>query len=116
MIQRIQSLYLLIAGLIPAIFPFVGPARIEMTTVCAVLALLSFAALFLYKTRRTQMTLCRIGLVAALALYLLHFYPEAEGGNHWKLLVPAAYQLLTWLALRAIRHDENLVRAADRIR
>lgn len=116
MIQRIQSIYLLIAGLIPAIFPLTGTTRIEVLILCAILALLPLVGLFLYKTRRTQMVLCRVCLAAALALYVLHFYPAAEGGSYWKLLAPAVYQLLIYLALRAIRRDENLVRAADRIR
>lgn len=116
MIQRIQSTYLLIAGLLPAIFPLIGTTRIGILAVCCCLAVIPFICIFLYKKRKIQMTLCRICIVIALLLYALHFYPGTETGSYWKLIVPATYQLLNLLAFRAIRHDERLVRAADRIR
>lgn len=116
MIQRIQSIYLLLAGLVTAV-PFAAGARgAAVLAVCALLGLLAFAGIFLYRNRKAQMALCRLGVAAALALYLLHFYPEPDGTAHWTLAAPAAYQALTLLALGGIRHDERLVRAADRIR
>lgn len=156
MIQRIQSVYLFLAGLLPAFtfwlplmrfhdenatgfhtlyamgFRGVGGQQLagEATTPWALIAigiccvLLPLITIFGYKNRKAQMCKTRWAMLlvaayyAALAVYVwLHatatgLTPAFALGS----LCPLLSFLFLWIALRAIRKDEALVRAADRIR
>lgn len=160
MIQRIQSIYLLLAAVCMA-------AGFSMSQVCwevegqlraglhycavsnaegqalshpwglicfGTLALVvSIIAIFGYKNRKRQMRIVRMAQLCALLVYpTLYAYAsatsarlQATGGAEDQAVVPAVgfgivFPLLTvifcQLAHRAIRKDEELVRAADRIR
>lgn len=135
MIQRIQSLYLFLAAALMAVMLFVPLAEDghgsltafspEFDLVPGLLlclgALLPFVAIFLFKRRKAQMRMCRAAMVLQLAGQL------AVGFFLWKIMdsevvfspvcvLPLVCIVLTWLALRAIRRDEALVRSIDRIR
>lgn len=161
MIQRIQSIYLVLAGFFSA-FTFFEPVcsfikQQASTTYCfcmssceyynqatsnpivdsitnrhpwglAVMAtlttLLAIIAIFNYKNRKKQVKIVNIATITtivwyiALAAYTLSvkgrtgFTPTFEIG----CLFPLLSLLTLYLAKRAIKHDEALVRAADRIR
>jgi hypothetical protein len=141
MIQRIQTLYLLLAAVFPVllfVFPIYVihfdhkgswlPKGLDLSTkhyidtplilVCVLLPLL---IVFLYKNRKLQARLCGINIVLLAIFQLLLLcspdifdYRNVSPGVG--LFTPAAALLFTILALRAIRKDEALVRSADRIR
>ncbi len=156
MIQRIQTVYLLLA--IAAVFSIflldvayftdasggentLGLYRIvradgEIATVNASLfpiiaismtGALYFLALFSYRNRKRQMQFVRFSYLTAFlsALAMWYFIDQ----NYWSLDLPepdlshgVAYFLpyvgfaFSWLANRAIRKDEELVKSLDRLR
>lgn len=164
MIQRIQSLYLFIAGTAVALMFFFPVAKIEKlneapdnasaphrfyeitltgkhellngqttkienytinTLLGTIILIGSFACLFLYRNRMNQMRICRINLLLATLLLVMVFTSLmtelADPGLIRKSYEIGAYLLsitivFTFLATRAIQKDENLVRAADRLR
>jgi len=152
MIQRIQTLYLLLAGLLPAFtffFPVAfmakGDSWLTITSMCydvanvgemagrhpwglAVLAalsvVLSFVALFGYKNRKRQLRWVHCALTSNMVWYLtlVAYAFSVAGRTGLKLsfavccLLPLVAMVSLWMARRGIRHDEALVRAADRIR
>lgn len=132
MIQRIQSLYLLlwlpVAGLIIFLFPvwqieapvFIqelpGPFALVIAS-----GFLAIVSIFLFKKRTVQLLINRINLILMLVLFPALLFWGAdwniEGitfGNAAYLPLPAAILLL--LANRAIKKDENLIRSMDRLR
>ncbi len=150
MIQRIQSVYLLLCGLCPLLTFAVPFARASQgdaaayfyschaeglpatfhyvawdTAAAALLVLaLSLWAIFSYKRRKRQVMLARIAAaVDALWLYFaaVHVaqYTIKSGADaipYWGALFPVLSVVFAVLAWRAVKRDEELVRAADRIR
>lgn len=152
MIQRIQTLYLLLAGLLPAFtffFPVAllvkGDAWLTMTSIgydmanvgemagrhpwglavmAALSVLLPFVALFSYKNRKRQLSWVHCALTSNMVWYLslIAYAFSAAGKSGLSLsfalccLLPLLAMVALWMARRGIRHDEALVRAADRIR
>jgi hypothetical protein len=91
----------------------------------ACVSLVALIAIFSYKNRKRQIRICRIGavisiLISANALVFPQFY--LHGVDHSVLLFGiGAYLLpvniiLFALAARFIKKDDDLVRAADRLR
>jgi hypothetical protein len=128
MIQRIQSVYLLLAAITGIILLFVPVATTGefnvyilqsiLATVCVILASLgSLITTGLFKSRKLQMILCRtlmllFALAAGLAYYsVIHINRKLPG-----LFLPVISIVFLILAFRAIRKDEKLVRSADRLR
>ncbi len=124
MIQRIQSLYLLISGLLVIsllLFPPVTAfpcniSKIAFFLSAFVIAHLAFIAIVLFKKRLKQIRLIYINFMMIAAFYIALFIMFPVSG----LTIFAAFPLLSipfsLLALRAIRKDEELVRSLDRIR
>lgn len=93
---------------------------------------LLLVALFSYKKRPRQLKLCSTGFVLTVVfLALLCFLPDMiaeriEPGIgkdaakivklQWPIILPVLSLALNYLAVRFIRKDEALVRAADRLR
>ena len=147
MIQRIQSVYLLLAGIIPA-FTFCTPiitfsngsslmsyaiTGTEEHFISCPWGVLAFTVLsiltalftiFNYKNRPRQIRLCNLLLIFILLLYVsILAYSYAFENRHnvsmsysIGLLLPLISYVSGWLARRAIRKDEALVRAAERFR
>lgn len=153
MIQRIQSIYLLLAGIFPAITFFAPilhltqnnelgltmyslgykavlcpemegvklPALIVLTST---IILLSLFTIFRYKNRSSQIRLINITVLCSVAWYVafaFHAYSIMnQTGMHLSFDVCSLFPLLgiaaLLLARHAIRRDEKLIRAADRIR
>ncbi len=133
MIQRVQSLYLLlsaIASLTLALsvsnawlgLQLEGRAAIVVFAESVLSTFLALGALFRYKNRQQQFVINRINLL--LLLFLLGFFvfrslnlsggPAPEKGIG--MLIPVFSIVLLVLANRAIKHDEDLVKSADRLR
>jgi len=152
MIQRIQSVYLLIAaicgmvglslpvgryvtdGLLSAtmynlwIVPADGSSRSFASAPLFVVLLLASAislyTIFLYKNRKQQMRFCSFASLLLVGWYVVYAVLAVlcGGGSDTSFssslygALPAVTLILNVMASRAIRADERLVRAADRIR
>lgn len=159
MIQRIQSIYLLIAAIATIILIFIPigyittdeykyifnsfvvklnipETSVYMSTVYIALLLgisviLSIVAIFMYKNRKNQTTIVYANMLIFLitVLVMTYLYPDVIfvrkglmnpndlfNFNYWILacMIPAALGL--YLANRAIKKDEEKVKAADRLR
>ncbi len=86
--------------------------------------ILMLVALFAFKNRMKQLRLLRLA-GTALAIYASAYVAYAltfamknslEYHSAIGLLCPLAAVVFTWLAVRGVKRDEALVRAADRIR
>ncbi len=146
MIQRIQSIFLLLSsaagfGVLALPFAISGEGvqsstlfsdkayttgdNIGLLVLFAVAGALSLAAIFLYGNRQLQLKIGRaalaaniLGIVLASFLFWQDFSNVSTNGVGvgYGLYLPALFVLFTGLALRAIKKDEALVRSADRLR
>lgn len=95
-----------------------------MTVILALVPLLAFIAIFLYKNRPLQMRFAMLVLLLSLgtlilgAFYILMFDRKIDITVVWraKALFPLISAILAWLAHRAILKDEVKVRSYDRLR
>jgi len=159
MIQRIQSLFLLVAAVCFGVACFVPIGTInvgEMSFIyspwmllrephselvqetyyigllMAILAVISFVAIFFYKNRATQSKICMaaIFICFVLLLLMLYVFPDVvfakiianakveyygDGQFPWVLLSFVSLACL-YLADKFIKKDEKKVQAADRLR
>ena len=154
MIQRKQTLYLLLAavatlaclslplgsieqqgmGVEPVLYNIAlvtqGNTGASLDFTCAplavllaVAAILELTAIFLFKNRMRQSRLCAISIAVIFAWIVLFMYFKYFGMTETGQLqqsfaayLPSVSAVFNWLAFRAIRADEQLVRSADRIR
>lgn len=143
MIQRIQSIFLLIAAIASFALlgtPFAtakekiaGPLfadniynlndHLALLVIFVVAGALALASIFLFKNRETQLRISSIAMVAnilgiGLALFLL--FQNKIDFNSLALSVgtflPLIAIIFEWLANRSIRKDNKLVRSMDRLR
>ncbi|HET7898723.1 MAG TPA: DUF4293 domain-containing protein [Flavisolibacter sp.] len=138
MIQRIQSVWLLLAAIFDAItfrFPFyVGdwkkdtvPLLVQLdaertpvlTVLTVVIGILAFVAIFLFNNRKLQLRLTYGGILLSVVLLVLYFL---EMGNFYRgeialwCLFYFAILAFYLLAARGIRKDEKLIKSLDRLR
>ncbi|GAB4209697.1 MAG: hypothetical protein Fur0023_22030 [Bacteroidia bacterium] len=143
MIQRIQSLYLLIISILSVLlifFPFqyniIQVSHIEhlrlniifaqnlYLIIASILNLIicldALTIIFLYKNRKLQMILCHYLTAMNLILLLLMYYgaKQIEGIPVYQLpfVIPILNIILSQLARHYIKKDDDLVKSADRIR
>ncbi len=145
MIQRIQTIYLLlIAGLMLAMlfmplasFPSAqgvlsvwgasmvsADVRIVMAALLISIALNAVSSALMYKNRSLQLRMCTINLVQILLTigFLLYVVWNLTGNllpvGQMKIAMafPAVVFILDLLAIAAIRKDDQLVKSLDRIR
>lgn len=131
-IQRIQTLWLLIATILMIVvglrpFAWDGDVAVYLNDfpVLAILnwliACLLFIAIFTFKNLKLQKTIALISLVLMVGLAIVGFVyqqrmlPEAtpEWGGGVLLLVPAA--ILDVMAYRGMCRDQKLLKNADRL-
>ena len=151
MIQRIQTLYLLIVSILTFLitrFPVMEITSDEniysvtmpgasyiikclkynawpLLALCISIILIALVAVFQFKKRLLQIRLCIFNILLMVGFYIM------LGGYYWILkekfsaneillepsvILPAINIILSYLAIRAIRRDEALVRATDRLR
>lgn len=128
MIQRIQTLYLLIC-LVLTVVCVVFEVKAEnhpwaLTAIMAVTGVLEFMGIFLFRRRALQMRVCTFCIILLLgwyATYVAFAYMVGEGlvGEFRPRLwasIPAINAILLYLAFRGILRDEMLVRSLDRLR
>lgn len=134
MIQRIQSLYLLLAAVVTGcIILFVPLFVFEdgvymilddaiFTTITVLSTLVSLFSIFRYKNRRQQLVSGRLNIIINFVLFGLMLYMffntfSKEGATlGLGSFLPLVAVVLITLANRGILKDEMLVRAADRLR
>lgn len=141
MIQRIQSVWLLLAALVMATifyFPtytFSGTSALPLTIgndflaiiLAAVSILLSLVTIFRYKNRKSQLSFTWLNILVCIALQAWLFVrinnetgkPELANvsGHYWiGLFLPLITLLLLFFARGGIRKDEKLVKSLDRLR
>ena len=138
MIQRIQSLWLLLAAAFDAItfrFPFYNgdwlkdniPSPIDLdadtTTLIAIITVLTgalaFAAIFLFGNRKMQLRLTIVGLVFAIGLivaYFLEMQNFSSGAIALSCIFHFAIATFYVLAIKGIREDQKLIKSLDRLR
>jgi hypothetical protein len=135
MIQRIQSIWLLIAGVCTLLtfkLPFYTGAHPKaplyelnatenvllmlLTTAVAGLAL---AVIFLYKKRRLQLQLCVLGiLLEAVLIFLLYREVKTFTSGTYALwaILHSVTVISFMLAARSINKDEKLIKESNRLR
>ena len=138
MIQRIQTLWLLLAAVFDAVtfrFPFYNgdwlkdsiPTPIDLdadtTTLIAIITVLTgalaFAAIFLFGNRKLQLKLCIVGLLFSIGLvvsYFMEMQNFSSGAIALSCVFHFAIAALYILAIRGIREDEKLIKSLDRLR
>jgi uncharacterized membrane protein len=131
MIQRIQTVYLLLVAGLMASMLFLPVLTIETAKVTqgylsvesVLTATLALVTIFFYKKRKWQINICYVILGLLVLSYLNTIFnlwlPNRESGNV-KIEIPIVFPffalIIDILALRAIRKDEKLIRSADRLR
>jgi hypothetical protein len=131
MIQRIQSIYLLVATIAMALISFQVPVwtlneqlfmaqddtKMFILTVAG--ALLSLIGIFIFKNRRLQMKLIRLAvlveLVIGVRLFMVLKEFEVLLNTNCILLLAFAFVAMI-MAYRGVKKDDDLVRSVDRIR
>ena len=136
MIQRVQSLYLLVAILLNGVLSFYLPLwitseNVEIFALSQPVAislfllsvLLSFIALISFKKRKRQFVLGRINiilnfvLVGVFAYWTLSLPGEMDISEKGiGMLLPIISIVFIALANKAIKKDEDLVKSVDRLR
>ena len=136
MIQRIQTVYLLLVVILGGVLPFflnplsdVAGDKVSMDGPVVVLlaffgsALLALISIFLFKNRKNQFVMNRLNMI--LNLFLLGFFVyrslNLSGGTAVPekgigMLIPVFSIVFLVLGNRAIKKDEDLVKSVDRLR
>jgi glucan phosphoethanolaminetransferase (alkaline phosphatase superfamily) len=151
MIQRIQTLFLIAAAVLSGLmmtgdllllnngtgtifslgFSGLGEADGDpvqrlwpLMVIIAIVPLLAFTAIFLYRKRSIQMRIAMLTLLLSLgtillgAYYVYMFDRKIDVTIIWKVrsIFPLVSAILAWLAYRSILKDEILVKSYDRLR
>ena len=145
-LQRLQTVYLLIAALLLAVFAFfpaltfaapegtflygalergIAPdTRINgiLLTLDALIVVLLLITIFKYRDLNQQLRLCAVamGLIVGLAAVVAIVAYKMSGLYPVTVtfynLLPAAALVMTWLARRGVAHDKKLLSDSERIR
>lgn len=141
MIQRIQTIWLLLAavcGFLLTRFPlFVGRLANQIVknllateslllfAVAIGTALLALACIFLFRNRSLQFKLTVTGVILSIGLIALEVWQVEsfktsttllKGSYYWGALLPMLMVIFFWLAARGIYKDEKLVKSLNRLR
>jgi len=136
MIQRIQTLYMLLAFLLVGVLPFFIPLwntaegpfyfmqDITYTSMVGLNVSLLLVSILFYKKRQHQFVLNRLNMIIMLILLGLFVYRSlnVSGGTAAVsekgigIYLPLISIVLLALANKAIKKDEELVKSVDRLR
>ncbi|MCW3110897.1 MAG: hypothetical protein JWQ09_5403 [Segetibacter sp.] len=141
MIQRVQTIWLLlaaIAGFLTTQVPlysgtlagevikkYTATESLLLFAVAIIAALLAVIAVFLYKNRSSQMKFTGLGIFVSIALIALEVWQIGtfeqsnsilKGTYYWGALLPIAMAIFFILAAINIRKDNKLVKSLDRLR
>ena len=131
MIQRIQSIYLLVAAISMTLISFKVPVYAlnetlfmaqddtKMFVLTIIGAIFSLLGLFMFKNRKFQMKLIRltvlIQMIIGIRIFMLFNKFEVVINNSFLFLM--AFTLIALImAYRGVKKDDDLVRSVDRIR
>lgn len=138
MLQRIQSVWLLLAAAFDAVtfrFPFYSGDWIKdkflyvidlnanttiwLTILTVITGLIAFITIFLFNNRKLQLKLCYLGIFLTAVLLTMYFLETQNfiGGNIaiWVIFY-FAILLCFIMAVRGILKDEKLIKSLDRLR
>lgn len=136
MIQRIQTVYLLLAAIVSGGLiwvvehyndgegnEFVGMDESLYFSIFTVSAVMAVIAMFLFKNRQLQTVVNRLNLLLNLFILGVYVYralmmsgETAVSEKGIGMFIPILSIVLIVLANKAIRKDEQLVKSADRLR
>lgn len=144
MIQRIQTIYLLLTTITAILFlsgeiflfengmdfsltglsAEINAIDIVLSALLLAVPLLAFLIIFFYKKRKLQIRLTLLLLLLIIAMvgvagYYIYISPgrsDTEIVFTYKLILPFLMLIFTFLAYRGIRKDEEIVRSYDRLR
>jgi len=136
MIQRIQSVWLLLASAcafislkvpyysgtnkqgIPS-YKLMGTENFYLMLLTIAIAVLALITVFLYKNRTLQLRLCILGIVLEAGLIFL-YYREIktflDGTYSLTALLQACIVLFFFLAARGINNDNKIIKDSNRLR
>jgi hypothetical protein len=137
MLQRIQTIYLLLAFVVTGILPFFiplwtmadGKGYLFMqnplyVVVFGISTTLSILSIFSYKKRQNQFVMGRLNIILNLILLGLFVYRSLNLSGETPVVsekgigmfLPVVAIVLLVLANKAIKKDEDLVKSVDRLR
>lgn len=139
MVQRLQSLWLLLAAIFSFLtfkLPFYSGSKtikdikqpdvrldagsqIFLLLLTGAVILLCFIALFMYKNRKKQLTLTIINIILSLVLLVVYFLQIQKfetGIISLSCIFTLAIPFFLFFAARGIWKDEKLVKSLDRLR
>lgn len=123
-IQRIQSVYLLIAAILMGVFAFF-PLGVVILTLIILISFLAIVDIFLYKNLQRQMTVCFVDIIIGLAMLVsiaiqaFKVRTEEEAAlalNWWYVLLPVLSVVFLMMAHKAMANDKKKLRDSDRLR
>ena len=131
MIQRIQSVYLLLVTILLVVAiclpvgQYIGTDGVTTHIFKPLGVTLAFCTIFLFRNRMLQVrmtifsSLLLIGYYIAFFVFMFMLKNDLDAMNFqlgWALCLPVICIILNYLAFRAIYRDELMVKAADRLR
>lgn len=120
MIQRKQTIFLLLAVAVLIVGVAMHTVTPLLSGIEVVAAVVAAVDIFLYKKRKVQALLALTVIALLLVWYLLLAVHAHSQGGDYRLVVadamPAVAVILTFMARQGILADEKLVRSLDRIR
>lgn len=137
MIQRIQTLYMVISCIATAVLPFsfslwkeIGnetpvyfTSSIPYMIIFGLTSLLTLISIFSFKKRQTQFVLNRLSIIFNFILLGFFVYRTLSLSGETEvsekgigMILPAISIVFLVLANRAIKKDEDLVKSVDRLR
>lgn len=126
MIQRVQSVFLLVSAVLLGLFIVPSLRGISWSEgilegvhvlLAGLAAALNLVTIFLYRRRPRQMAWCITTAFVIVLAAVPHVYraPGEAVGQWWTYLLPLAF-ICTLLARTFIKRDDDLVRSMDRLR
>jgi len=141
MIQRIQSIWLLLAGVaglltykLPlwqgklqdgSVKKFIGPESLLLFALIVATSVLAFVTIFLFKNRSQQKGLALIGILLSIGIVTLEFFLVEDykkglnlAENSWQFgaIMPILMTIFFIMARAGIVKDQKLVKSLERLR
>ncbi|MCB9227765.1 MAG: DUF4293 domain-containing protein [Chitinophagales bacterium] len=129
MIQRIQTIYLFLAGVMAAVFSFISDyaltqlqnldlLKVSSSLSLIVSAIIALVTIFLFKNRSLQIKLIWLSIIVALAGVVLYIYTDGVQNFYldWQFYLILVVILFLFLAKKGVQKDENLIKSSYRLR
>ncbi|MEJ7627908.1 MAG: DUF4293 domain-containing protein [Ferruginibacter sp.] len=136
MLQRIQSIWLLLAslcafltlklptysGTTPDGIPsseLMGMPNFLLTVLTVIIGVLALITIFLYGNRKLQFRLCLLGILLEIVLIILYYLEiknYSEGTISLTSIFHAGVLLFFVLAAKGITNDDKIMRESERLR